>query len=295
MKIGLGAVQFGVDYGISNRWGKTPEDEVAAILRMAAESGIRIIDTACLYGSSEEVLGRCMPTDLSFDIVTKTPQFNKLSIAEADAEHLEETFHASLAKLNKSFLYGLLLHRVDDLLTPGGELLMERMVELKRQGLVGKIGVSVYSARQIDEVLSRFHIDMIQLPLNVLDQRLLKSGHLGKLKRVGVEIHVRSVFLQGLLLMGLQEVPDYFDGIRDRLEAYHRSIRGKGLRPIQAALGFVAGVPEIDCVICGVNNRQQLREICEAARVETQPEEYVQFAIENEAMVNPALWRLEEK
>ena len=294
MKIGLGAVQFGVDYGISNKDGKTPTTEAMAILDAARDLGVRVIDTACLYGDSEEVLGRSMPSDSRFDIVTKTPQFAKKSLGEAEAQHLEDTFRSSLLKLNKLSVYGLLIHSVGDLFVPGGDRLMDRLLKLKQSGLVGKVGVSVYSGRQIDEVLDRFSIDLIQLPISVLDQRLLQSGHLQKLKRAGVEIHARSVFLQGLLLMELQDVPDYFDGVRERLESYHRFIEAQKLTPIQAALGFVSNVPGIDRVICGVNNRHQLREICAAVQVEVRCENYADFAIMDEAIVNPAKWRLGE-
>lgn len=295
MKLGLGTVQFGADYGISNKDGKTPTAEVAAILDAATELGVRIIDTACLYGDSEDVLGRSMPSDSRFDIVTKTPQFAKQSLDEADAQQVEDTFRSSLLRLNRPSVYGLLIHRADDLFVSGGDLLMDRLLTLKQSGLVSKIGVSVYSAHQIDEVLARFPIDLIQLPINALDQRLLQSGHLQKLKRAGVEIHARSIFLQGLLLMGLQDVPDYFSSVRERLESYHRFIEAQGLTPIQAALGFVANIPEIDQVICGVNNCQQLREICAAVQVKVRCEDYADFAVMDEAIVNPALWQFGEE
>lgn len=292
MKIALGTVQFGVNYGISNKEGKTPEAEVAPILQVASELGIKLIDTACLYGGSEEIIGRSMPEGSLFNIVTKTPQFKKPKLSEVDAQYLEDMFFASLSKLNKSSIYGVLIHRVEDILVPGGELLLKRLYELKQRGLVKKIGVSAYSGLQIDEVLSRFQIDLIQLPINVLDQRLLQSGHLKLLKRAGIEIHARSAFLQGLLLMKIGEVPNYFDSIRGVLERYQRVIRETGLGPIQAALGFVGAISEIDYVVCGVNNRQQLIEICAAAQTKIRYEDFADFAVMEEAIVNPALWQI---
>jgi len=295
LKIALGTVQFGVNYGISNKAGKASQAEVGAILAAAEKYGVSVIDTATLYGDSEEVLGQTLPPNSSFDIVTKTSQFAKQILDEADAQHLEDTFHSSLSKLGRSSVYGLLVHRAEDLLLPGGELLVDRLLKLKKNGLVSKVGVSVYSGSQIDQVMERFQIDLIQLPINVLDQRLLQSGHLQKLKSVGVEIHARSTFLQGLLLMELQNVPEYFDIIRKNLESYHRFIRARGLTPIQAALGFVLGLQEIDQVICGVNNAQQLREICEAAQVEVDSNELAEFAITDESIVNPSLWQVDKE
>jgi aryl-alcohol dehydrogenase-like predicted oxidoreductase len=290
LKIALGTVQFGMNYGISNKAGKTSQTEVGAILTAAEKYGVSVIDTATLYGDSEAVLGQTLSPNSSFNIVTKTSQFAKQMLDEADAQHLEDTFHSSLSKLGRSSVYGLLVHRVDDLFLPGADLLMDRLLKLKQDGLVSKIGVSVYSGSQIDRLMERFKIDLIQLPINVMDQRLLQSGHLQKLKNAGVEIHTRSTFLQGLLLMKLQNVPEYFDVIRKNLESYHRFIRARGLTPIQAALGFVLGLQEIDQVICGVNNALQLGEICEAAQVEVESNELAEFAIADESIVNPALW-----
>jgi aryl-alcohol dehydrogenase-like predicted oxidoreductase len=295
MKIGIGAVQFGTNYGISNKSGKTPESEVRVILTAAYEFGVRFIDTAALYGNSEEVIGRAMPPDTNFNIVTKTVAFSKQVLDEIDAQHLEDAFRTSLIKLRMPSVYGLLMHRADDLLLPGGELLMNRLSWLKKEGVVSKIGVSVYSSQQIDQVLDRFSIDLIQLPINVLDQRLLRSGHLEKLKRSGIEIHARSVFLQGLLLMEQQDIPDYFNGVREKLDSYHQIIRERGLTPLQASLGFVSGIPEIDQVICGVNNSEQLREICKATQAKVDWKEFTNFAVFDESIVNPSLWRLDEE
>lgn len=295
MKIALGTVQFGVDYGISNREGKTPQTEVAAILAFAESRGVSVIDTAVLYGDSETVLGQSMPTDANFRIVTKTPQFSRQALDVSDAQYLEDTLFASLSRLGKTSIYGLLVHRADDLLLPGGEVLVDRLLKLKQNGLVSKVGVSIYSDRQIDQVLERFPIDLIQLPINVLDQRLLQSGHLQKLKHADVEIHARSAFLQGLLLMAQRDVPEYFAGIRKHLESYHRFIKEQGLTLLQAALGFVTSIPEIDQVICGANNARQFREICEAAQAKVDFRAFSDFAITDETIVNPARWKFDKE
>lgn len=295
MKIALGTVQFGVNYGISNKVGKTPQAEVSAIMATARSNGVSVIDTASLYGDSEAVLGRSLPPNSGFKIVTKTPQFAGQTLDESDAQALEDTLRASLTKLGTPSIYGLLIHRADDLLLPGADLLMDRLLKLKQNGLVSKVGVSAYSGQQIDRVMDRFPMDLIQLPVNALDHRLLQSGHLQELKRIGVEIHARSAFLQGLLLMEQQAIPGYFASVRGRLESYHRYIGEQGLTPLQAALGFVTGIPEIDQVVCGVNDARQLREICAAAQTEVDVGAFADFAITDEAIVNPALWKLDKE
>ena len=291
MKLGIGTVQFGFDYGISNHEGRTSPEEVARILKVAAEHGIRIIDTAAFYGASEETLGQVLPPEYSFSIVTKTPGFSKESITVDDAQLLEDTFHQSLSRLGQSSIYALLAHHADDLLSSNGHLLVEKMQAIKQRGLAKKIGISVYTAQQIDQVLDKFPVDIVQLPINVLDQRLLLSGHLSKLKRLNIEVHARSVFLQGLLLMDPDTLPIYFDSVKDHLKDYHDFILKKGLSPVQASLGFVIGLNEVDTVICGVNNHQQLEEICSSIGP-LPTEDFARFAIADKAVLNPSEWRV---
>lgn len=293
-KIGLGSVQFGFDYGISNLEGKVPCEQVKRILDAAAESGIRVIDTASLYGDSESILGRFLREGHAFNIVTKTPQYNKPQLTRDDARLLERTFQESLVKLKQPSLYGLLIHNADDLLAENGILLWESLADIKSKGMVKNIGVSVYSARQIDAILEKFPIDLIQLPVNVLDQRLIRSGHLKKLKRKGVEIHARSVFLQGLLLMDPAKLHDYFGSVREHLKYYHQWIGSKGLSPVKSALAFVLNLKEVDKVIIGVENSMQLREIINesASLLGMVVEDYKDFAWDDEGILNPFHWKV---
>ena len=291
MKIGLGTAQFGMDYGISNPDGKTPEPEVKRILQAAAVRGIRIIDTAALYRDSEGVLGNTLPADHDFDIVTKTPRFSKGRITREDLDLLEEAFLRSLVSLKRSSVYGLLLHDAADPLAENGQALVERMEELRDRGLVKKIGVSVYDSRQIDGILERYRIDLVQVSLNVLDQRLLRNGRLAALKYRGIEVHARSAFLQGLLLMEFDRLPPHFSSVKPHLKKYHEFMAREGLTAVEAALGFVLGLDEVDVVVCGVNTCRQLDEICGVA-ARRDREMFGKFAIDDETILNPSLWRL---
>lgn len=290
MKLGLGTVQFGVNYGISNPDGQTAGEEVTDILAVAQQNGIRVIDTAALYGSSEEVLGNALPTGNQFKLVTKTVRFDTDTITSADASLLEQAFVRSLQKLRCSSVYGLMIHNVADVLAHGGGRLMDRLAALKQRELVTKIGVSVYTAEQIEMVLERFEIDLIQLPINVFDQRLLQGGQLAKLKAAGVEIHARSAFLQGLLLMEPSTLSSHFDTVKLHLRRYQEYFIQRGVTPVQAALGFVAGLDEIDVVICGVNNHQQLEELCTAA-TPLPAVDFHDFAINDDLILNPSKWQ----
>jgi len=294
MKIGLGTAQFGLDYGISNPLGKTPVAEVKRILDAAAENGVHVIDTASLYGDSENVLGQCLGEHHSFHIITKTPQYNKSLINEENAEQLKKVFHESLARLKQSSLYGLLVHNADDLLAQDGAALWEAINDIKNKGLVKKIGASVYSARQIDAILEKFPIDLIQLPVNILDQRLIGSGHLERLKERGIEVHARSAFLQGLLLMDPSDLPDYFCSIRLHLQQYHRFIGARNVSPVKSALEFVLNLEEVDTVIIGVASLTQLEEIMHACvdDPEMTADDYRNFAWSDEGILDPSRWKV---
>ena len=162
MKLALGTVQFGLNYGISNNQGRTSQKEVNKILKFAKESGINAIDTASSYGSSEEILGKSGLIEL-FKIITKTKTFaESTEIYKSDSESLKKSFKVSLQNLNCSVVEGLMIHHVKDLFKPGGEYLYEALIDLKEHGEVQKIGVSVYSELEIIKVLENYTIDVFE-------------------------------------------------------------------------------------------------------------------------------------
>ena len=294
-RLGLGTAQFGMDYGVSNHSGQVPASEVAKILDLAGSNGINTIDTASAYGNAELVLGQSMAERHGFRVVTKTPQFLSDVISPGDGERLKETCLESLRRMNQKALYGLLIHNCEDLLKVSGEHLLAALRELRARRLVRKIGVSVYSESQIDRLLGMFTPDLIQLPLNVFDQRLIWSRRLADLKSLGVEIHARSAFLQGLLLMEPGELPSHLNGVRDHLRAYRQALVAYELTPVQAAIQFALARPEIDTVIVGVCSAEDLAQICEAAR---QPVcaafDYRRWRIDDPDILDPSRWRIEE-
>jgi aryl-alcohol dehydrogenase-like predicted oxidoreductase len=277
-------------YGAHTPSGKPPEPEVARILTRAASAGLSLLDTAPSYGTSEEVLGRCLPDPAAFRIVTKTPVF-KAASAPFSAIDVESTFRQSLHKLAQRRLYGLLVHHAEDLLAATGPRLWETLEHLKSQGLVEKIGVSVYRPQQIEDVLKTYKIDLIQVPVNVLDQRLLQRGLLSGLKRRNVEVHGRSVFLQGVLLMPLDRLPPHLDKAKTLLEEYHRFAKEQGLTPVQAAVRFALEQPELDSVLVGANSLAELNQILQEPEAAPRgPLDWSRFACKQEALIDPSRW-----
>jgi len=291
MKIALGSAQFGMDYGLSNKHGKSKKYEVSKILKYAHSQGVGLIDTAPSYGDSENILGNLIHK-YDFKIVTKTPKFDGNSIDNFHSIQLNEAFYKSLDNLDKQRVYGLLVHSCDDLLKPGGELLYKKMQELKKIGMVEKIGVSVYSSLQINSVIDRFNIDIIQLPINIFDQQLLVDGSLEKLKNKNIEIHARSVFLQGLLLMDPLEIPQYFLPIQDKIKMFSNTAKSLSLSKLELALNYVNEISEIDKIVIGVNKFKQFDELLNAKQIKINPNDFIENSINHTQYTHPMLWKI---
>lgn len=287
-KFGLGTVQWGLPYGVYNPHGMTSPQTVKLILNEARNCGVEVLDTASVYGSAEAVLGA--NSIQRFKVVTKTPVFTTPHVTEFDVNQLRVTFENSLTLLSCKKVYGLLIHHAENLLVPGGDKLLTAMRQLKDHGLVEKIGVSVYDGMQIDCLLKQFKPDLIQLPLNVLDQRMLASGHLALLKNEGVEIHVRSVFLQGLLLMPLKQIPVFFEPIRPLLTRWHHAAHEQGLTVNQAAIAFVKNIPYVDNVLVGLVSLEQFR-ACHDDFLLGKDFDATGLACHDPAFINPSFWK----
>lgn len=287
-RIGLGSAQFGLDYGISNSGGQTAESDVADILALAQGEGVTLIDTASAYGNADSILGQSWPADHLFEVVTKTP---KLTGERPARDELRDSFAESLARLRLRTLGGLLAHDADDLLGPTGDDLWDGMLALKEAGLVEKIGASAYTGEQVEALLARRELDIIQVPLNLFDQRLIAGGHLALLKDKGVEVHARSVFLQGLLLMEPDSLPDGMEPARAPLIQLRNRLARFGLSAVDAAIGFCLAQVEVDRVIVGVTSRDDLGEIlAAAAKPISEDFPWSECALSDLDVVDPRRW-----
>jgi aryl-alcohol dehydrogenase-like predicted oxidoreductase len=286
--VALGAVQFGLDYGVSNPNGRTMPDEVARILQAARGYGIKILDTAAAYGESESVLGQVMGPAAGFEIVTKTPVLGH----GADVRlQVRRSFEQSLERLRQDKVYGLLAHNCDDLLGDDGDIFYDALRELRDEGVVSKIGASVYEPDQVRNILERFQIDIIQLPLSIFDQRMHGSGMIDRLASAGVEIHVRSCFLQGVLLMRQADLPDHLRPLEERLVVFRQTMAECGLSPLAGALAFVRHCDGVDAVVVGVCSEVQLDEIAVAAQANFPSGLAVDMlAVDDPALIDPRNW-----
>ena len=287
-KLALGTVQFGTDYGI-NSGIKVDPNEVTNIINCARNNDISLLDTAQLYGSSEKVLGDINTQD--FDIVTKSRGFYQEAITEKEAVFVINDLHKSLKLLKQKSLYAFLVHHGEDLLKPGGEMIFNQLQSLKKQGLVNKIGISAYIDNQLIEIIDRFDIDIIQLPMNILDSRLIDNGLLNKIYAKGIEIHTRSVFLQGLLLMNLDKRPKYFERWSSLWKFWNEWLADNKLSPLEASIRYMISKPEISRVLVGVDNKDQLQSIINAVDGNLPPIPK-ELSTNDPDLLNPGNWKV---
>ena len=289
MKIALGTVQFGLEYGLPPNNYQVNSEEIQNILNLSLKNNIKYIDTAFSYGNAEDKIGE-FAKNKELYIITKTPGLSNKIITKNDKEIILNAFYKSLEKLNLNSCYALLIHDCDDLFKPNGSYLYEAIKTLKKNHKIKKIGVSVYNKEQIEKVLMLYDFDIIQLPINLYNQSLLINGALKQIKSKGIEIHARSIFLQGLLLMSENTWPTFFKDFKDHHKNMKTYFFQKNISVIHACLNFVCNIDQIDKVIVGVNSVNHLKEIIDIDKKKISNIDFKQFSIDEEKFVNPNLW-----
>jgi aryl-alcohol dehydrogenase-like predicted oxidoreductase len=282
-RLALGTVQFGLPYGVANTQGQVSEAVARQMLDRAAEAGVRVLDTAIAYGSSEACLGRIGVGH--FEVVTKLPA---LPIGVDVARWVGEALRASRDRLGLAHLPVVLLHRSADLLDAACR---EALAGWFERGEVGALGVSIYDPAELDAVWPVFKPAVVQAPFNVLDRRLVASGWLSRLHAEGVRVMSRSAFLQGLLLMPAHARPAYFKPWAGLLDGWLAACAHAGKTALEAALAFVLSEPRIERVIVGADSLVHLEEILAAAIAPASPLPLPLHSNEV-ALIDPSRWNL---
>ena len=284
----LGSVQFGLPYGVANSLGKPDTGRVREILDLARDSGIRMLDTAAVYGESEAVLGACGVSGWS--VVTKVPSLCDVDEA-AIGRKARESVLRSLELLRTENLYAVLAHDSRDMIGTRGRHLHAALETMQAEGLIVRIGMSVYAPQDMEGV-SAERAQVVQAPFNVFDQRFVRSGAAATLRRNGGELHVRSVFLQGLLLMPVTDRPARFAPWAAILECYDARVRDSGLDPAAFCLGFAARQADVAHCVVGVDSPQQLSELVTAftAGGAVDPEAN-DLASDELQLIDPQFWK----
>ena len=251
-KIGLGTAQFGQDYGVANVRGKVSESEVSEILDYARSVGINSLDTAFAYGVSESVIGEYLKRNPgSFKVVSKLPAFGQYQPWK-----VEESLKQSMQRLGTGKLYGYLLHRFSDIIMCAG--IWDDMIRLKQEGKIEKIGFSLYAPAELVCLLDQgMNFDMVQVPYSVFDRRF--EQYFDILNKKGVEIQVRSVFLQGLAFLDPAHLPVPLRGAQSCFERLHEISAEQGIAIETLCLNFVVLNTFISKVLVGVDGLDHLK------------------------------------
>lgn len=275
-KIVLGTVQFGLQYGI-NSAGRPGEETVKRILAEASKGGITTMDTSSAYGNSEEILGECITPETGFKIVSKYPK---------GETSVDEKFNGSLSRLKVKQLYGYLLHHFE--VYKNNPKVWDEFIALKESGKVQKIGFSLYTPEDLQFILDKKSpFDLIQVPFNIFDKKflpLMKEVH-----EKGVEIHVRSTFLQGLFFKDRETLPEKLKPLKKYLLELDDFSRLSGLSISEIALNYNLQNPYIDGVLIGVDNVSQLQ--MNLASVKDTPIDVnIEVKEKEKELLNPVNW-----
>lgn len=282
MKLALGTVQFGIKYGINNTSGVPENSEIVKIVNLAEKAGIKVIDTALSYGDAEEKISTFIKD--SFQVVTKFSN-------PTDKNNLISQFKKSKLNLRTEKLYGYLAHNADNLIQ--NPYLWETLLQFKEQGEVEKIGYSLYTPDQLEKLLQLNLIpNLVQIPYSLLDRKF--EPYLVQLKNLDIEIHVRSVFLQGLYFMDTLKLPKKLLPLKSALHQLQVICNKKNISIGSLALNFIIENSLVDCVVIGVEKAVQLEQnIKKIAEWNCDPDifsEVKALKLTHKELLNPSNW-----
>jgi aryl-alcohol dehydrogenase-like predicted oxidoreductase len=282
-KLGLAAAQFGLDGPGASRL-RPPALEAREMLSIAARAHLPVVDTASVYGRAEQLLGEALPRPLPFHLILPTQR------ADRGPDFVESELRGAMRRMGIESCYAVVAPMVSDLFGPQGEAVWTRLKTLRDEGLFKKLGVAVHASDDPFGVARRLKPDIVQAPASLLDQRLLVDGALGRIADLGIEVHLRSIFLNGLLFLPPDRVPAQLKGAAGRLSRVRRMIAEGRSDPLQAALGFALSRPEASAVLVGVTSAAELSAVIAAAASPPPDLDWDDMAIDDPVALDPSRW-----
>ncbi len=253
----LGTATFGTKYGIANGNNTLTECEAFQILREAESLGISLLDTAPAYGSAEEIIGKFQSQANTFEIISKISDVHDFS-----PERLIREIEESASRLGITQFSAILFHKSELLTKYPTQLVNETIENILSTGLAEALGVSVYDEEEIHFISEKFpRITLFQVPENIMDRRLHGSELVRRLASQGTKFHVRSIFLQGLLLMKSESFPTETSGVKVGLSELEKYIMSNGVSALDACLNYASTIEWASGVVVGVNSKTHLQEI----------------------------------
>ena len=257
-KISIGTANFAQDYGISNYKTRVDSKELIKIFKLMNIIGVNKLDTAPSYGNAEKILGN-IGVD-NYEIMSKLPSIPN-DVGDINS-WVEDQVNSILNDLSVEKIYGIFFHDPSQLLDSNlGQKAYKALKSIQMKGMIEKIGVSIYDPSILSQLTTNMDLDIVQAPLNIFDRRIVDSGWLEKLKSQDIEVVVRSVFLQGLLLMESEDKPSFFKKWKKNFDLYDKWLIKNSISRVEACLQFVFSFSEIDRIIIGIDGTSQLVEI----------------------------------
>lgn len=284
MKIAIGSANFGERYGLFGKR-KFDKNEVLKLEKLLPDSKIKFIDTANQYKDSEKIIGKSELKNLNIITKIKLPQKKSISTNK----YVNKIMSATLQRLNKKNLYSLLVHDYRDLLGIKGKHFLKELKILKKKGLVKNIGISIYDTNELDKIWKFWKPDVVQVPLNLFDQRIIRSRWLKILKRNKTKIFSRSCFLQGLLIGDYNSL-NLPEKLYHHLKEFDNWCMSNNVTRLKACLDFVRQVSLIDCVVVGFNDANQLEDILNEFKKKKKKISY-KFKLNNLNHIDPRRWK----
>ena len=284
-KLCFGTANFASNYGILKKKNNFSKKKIKDILELLKKNKISNIDTAISYKNVEKKIGYFNLKN--FSIFTKLPKLPK-KCTDIKKWSLMNINH-SLNNLNKKRLPGVFIHHSEDLIGKNKIKLYEALLSLKKKKLINKIGVSIYNFNTLDKILDEFEVDMIQVPFNILDRRLATKNYLNKIKKKKIQIHVRSIFLQGILLTNIKKMPKKFLKWKNLFKTWYTWLEKNKLSKLQACLNFILSFKQIDVIIFGACSKIQIKQIINTVNQSTKL--YPKNIISNNLkLIDPRQW-----
>lgn len=248
----LGTVQLGLNYGMANTTGKPSEEKAREILQTAHDVGITVLDTAAAYGTSEEVVGNYLKdNDHNMLVISKFKLWSDDPVAELKGQI--ENSRRLLGKVD-----GYMFHDANQM-RAHHEAVRDTLEDMKATDKMAFLGSSVYTAEDVEDFLEQCPwLEAIQIPMNVLDTRIVQRGLLEELQKRGVAVFVRSVFLQGMLCM--EKVPERFDFMQPSVDAIGEVARAAGMTLPQMAVAYIRDLPGVTSLVLGCETPEQVRD-----------------------------------
>ena len=284
-KIILGSANFDQIYGIKKNFIK--KNEIKKLFNLALKNKIKTIDTSPLYNKSEKIIG--LLNNNRFKIISKIPKPPKNIKRENIKKWLKQNVMISLKNLKIKKFECLLLHNANSLLCKNGDEIYKGIRNMKINGFTSKIGVSIYDFNVLDKILKKFKFNLIQAPFNILDQRLVEKGWLKKLKKRKIEVHARSIFLQGILLLKHNQLPKKLIKLSKKLMVWENWLKKNKFSSLQVCLSFVLNQRQLDGIVVGYNNTNQLNQILKLKQIKNNFS-LPNLNIKDKKLIDPREW-----